>query len=62
MPEFILYVATTLDGYIAKADGSIDWLTAFETDGEELPEPGRIAFGGLCQRLHAEVFYLVVKP
>lgn len=31
MAEFILYVATTVDGYIASTDGSIDWLTPFET-------------------------------
>jgi dihydrofolate reductase len=26
MPKFILYIATSLDGYIARSDGSIDWL------------------------------------
>lgn len=34
-PQFILYIATTLDGYIARTDGRIDWLTSFETDGED---------------------------
>jgi dihydrofolate reductase len=26
MPKIILYIATSLDGYIAKEDGNIDWL------------------------------------
>lgn len=33
--EFILYVATTLDGYIASSNGGLEWLTAFETDDAE---------------------------
>ncbi|PMB50443.1 deaminase [Fischerella thermalis CCMEE 5201] len=28
--EFILYVATSIDGYIARLDGSVDWLPAPE--------------------------------
>ncbi|MCC3410642.1 MAG: dihydrofolate reductase [Microcoleus sp. PH2017_29_MFU_D_A] len=32
MTKIVLYIATSLDGYIARKDGSIDWLTAFETD------------------------------
>lgn len=34
MIEFIIYIATSIDGYIARSDGSIDWLPSPE-DGEE---------------------------
>ena len=29
-PTAAVYIATSLDGYISRADGSIDWLTPFE--------------------------------
>ncbi len=30
MPEIILYIATSIDGFIAKSDGSVDWLSVVE--------------------------------
>ena len=31
-----LYIATSLDNYIARADGAVDWLEAFPTpEGED---------------------------
>lgn len=31
MPEVTLYIAVSADGYIARADGGIDWLRPYET-------------------------------
>ena len=33
--KIILYIATSLDGFIAKEDGNIDWLTKYENSGED---------------------------
>lgn len=35
MKKLILYVATSLDGYIARKDGSVDWLEKYEKGKED---------------------------
>lgn len=35
MAEIILYIAVSLDGYIARTDGSVDWLSAVDDDNED---------------------------
>ena len=34
-PQFSVYIATSLDGYIARQDGGIDWLHIVEQPGED---------------------------
>ena len=31
-PQFRLYLAVSLDGYIATPDGGVDWLKPFQAD------------------------------
>ncbi|MEE9161911.1 MAG: dihydrofolate reductase family protein [Candidatus Neomarinimicrobiota bacterium] len=35
MPAVILYIATSLDGYIARPDGSVAWLSTYDRDDED---------------------------
>jgi dihydrofolate reductase len=35
MRKIILYIATSLDGFIARKNGSVDWLTKYENSGED---------------------------
>jgi dihydrofolate reductase len=35
MPKTILYIASSLDGYIARADGGIDWLSVVDREGTD---------------------------
>lgn len=46
--KVILYIASTLDGYIATEDGGIDWLTSYEGDHgyeELMARTGALAMG-----------------
>lgn len=35
MPDVVYYMAYSLDGYIATANGSVDWLTPFQSKGDD---------------------------
>jgi dihydrofolate reductase len=36
MRKIILNLAVSLDGYIARTNGSVDWLNDLDTDGHDL--------------------------
>ncbi|MGB4676079.1 MAG: hypothetical protein WBH90_05075 [Aggregatilineales bacterium] len=56
MGKVILYIATSLDGYIARADGAIDWLNKYEGGGEDygyaefIKNVGSVIVGGKTYR------------
>jgi len=35
MPSTVLYIATSMDGRVARADGSLDWLLRYQEAGED---------------------------
>jgi dihydrofolate reductase len=54
------YCAATLDGYIAEADDSLEWLLGYEGSFEgEGAEPGPMSGGGSYERFYADVGALV---
>ena len=54
------YCAATLDGYIADADGGIDWLTGYEGSYEGAgADPGPMSEGGSYEGFYVEVGALV---
>lgn len=50
MPKTVLYIATSLDGHIARPDGGIDWLTSFPA-----PESGDYGYAAFLSSLEATV-------
>lgn len=56
MSSVILYIAASFDGYIARKDGTIDWLTAFDSKDEDygytalLARLGSVIMGGKTYR------------
>ena len=54
------YCAATLDGYIAEADDSLDWLMGYEGSFEgDCVEPGPMSEGGSYERFYEGVGALV---
>jgi dihydrofolate reductase len=35
-PNIILYIASSIDGFIARKDGSVDWLSSYEQNQEDV--------------------------
>ena len=60
--KIILYIATSLDGFIAKEDGNIKWLTKYESSGEDYgfkelyDRIGTILVGGVTYRQIEEAY------
>ncbi len=56
MGNLILYIAASLDGFIARRDGAVDWLDSFNQPGEDygykalLERIGTIVMGGNTYR------------
>ena len=61
MATTVYYCASSLDGYIAEADDSIDWLTGYEGTFEHgAAEPGPMSEGGAYERFYDGVRALVM--
>src|SRR3989338_2537630 len=71
--KIILYIATSLDGFIAKEDGNIDWLTKYENSGEDYgfkemyDRIGTMLVGGTTYRQIEDAYkgkeaYVFTKP
>lgn len=61
MATTVYYCACSLDGYIAEADDSLDWLTGYQGSFEhEAAEPGPMSEGGPYEDFYADVRALVM--
>ncbi len=63
MPEVILYIATSVDGYIARRDGAVDWLdSAAEPAGGRVEDYGYGEFiAGVGAVLMGRVTYAQIR-